>query len=606
MTPDFSMGQSAPPDLSLVQAGVYAAVGLIAVIFLLTLMAFFTLPLFFGALAAINEALGFPEKKAWVRILIRSGIFAMGCVFEAIRIAPELEEVHGVFRPVLRRLLVFSPTILFELFQLLCYFFDPQGKRRQLGMLVYRSLRRNLLRTALTYIALFVLTGMLTLIYGLVKSIGKLTTEKEDSQLVIMTDKFSIPSQMPPGYSLKLQGVIEKMPPSAQPRPFTDEERAKKGIPASPLGSIKADELNRLFRDDLDKDEKSQDRRRFRALAAEGLKESFITWSFAVASLDPAKLTQENTLFLFVLDPTAVKYGMMSEQGLNKEDLGDEGWDEMLRVIDLVKQDKRNIVVGEDRLKIMGKKVGDEVKFYCLNYKDITFECKIVGSFPSGSRMGGNSVMQYEYLEAKLSDYEKTKNAKHPLADRSLNLVWVRMPNKSSYQALAAQVNDTANFNPAVKMETFSALVGAILEPYKDIFWGLKYIVMPAIGVIMCLVIGIAITIGVRERWTEMAVMKVLGFQPWQIVGMIVSEAMLIGIFGGMLSTWFVYFVPLMVKHGTRAIGVKFSFFDNFSSPWEIVLLGPLLGIAVGIIGSALPSWNARKVKVSEVFAQVA
>ena len=547
MTPDFAMGQTTP-DVSLVQAAIYAGAGMFGAIVLLTLFACFTLPIFFAAMGSLSVGLRVVQN-----------------------------------------------------------FPDPVGKYSKIGGLVFRSLRRNLVRTALTYVALFVLTGMLTMIYGLVKSIGKLTSEKEDSQLVIMTDKFSIPSQMPPGYASRLKGVIEKMPPSAQPRPFTDEERASKGIPASPLGSIRAEELGRLFRDDLDQDEGSRDRQRFRALAAEGLTENFITWSFVVSSLDQAKLTQENTLFLFVLDPAAVKYGMMSEQGLNKEDLGDEGWADMLRVIDLVKQDKRNIVVGEDRLKIMGKQVGDEVKLYCLNYKELTFECKIIGAFPAGSRMGGNSVMQYDYLEAKLSDYQKTKGSPHPLDKLRLNLVWVRMPNKASYQALAAQVNDTSNFNgPAVKMETFSALVGSILEPYKDIFWGLKYIVMPAIGVIMCLVIGIAITIGVRERWTEMAVMKVLGFQPWQIMGMIVSEAMLIGVFGGMLSTWLVYFLPLLVKHGTRADGVKFTFFDNFGSPWEIVILGPVLGIAVGIIGSALPSWNARKVKVSEVFAQVA
>ena len=547
MTPDFATGQTGP-DVSLVQAAIYAGAGMFGAIVLLTLFACFTLPIFFAAMGSLSVGLRVVQN-----------------------------------------------------------FPDPVGKYSKIGGLVFRSLRRNLVRTALTYVALFVLTGMLTMIYGLVKSIGKLTSEKEDSQLVIMTDKFSIPSQMPPGYASRLKGVIEKMPPSAQPRPFTDEERASKGIPASPLGSIRAEELGRLFRDDLDQDEGSRDRQRFRALAAEGLTENFITWSFVVSSLDQAKLTQENTLFLFVLDPAAVKYGMMSEQGLNKEDLGDEGWADMLRVIDLVKQDKRNIVVGEDRLKIMGKQVGDEVKLYCLNYKELTFECKIIGAFPAGSRMGGNSVMQYDYLEAKLSDYQKTKGSPHPLDKLRLNLVWVRMPNKASYQALAAQVNDTSNFNgPAVKMETFSALVGSILEPYKDIFWGLKYIVMPAIGVIMCLVIGIAITIGVRERWTEMAVMKVLGFQPWQIMGMIVSEAMLIGVFGGMLSTWLVYFLPLLVKHGTRAVGVKFTFFDNFGSPWEIVILGPVLGIAVGIIGSALPSWNARKVKVSEVFAQVA
>ena len=62
----------------------------------------------------------------------------------------------------------------------------------------------------------------------------------------------------------------------------------------------------------------------------------------------------------------------------------------------------------------------------------------------------------------------------------------------------------------------------------------------------------------------------------------------------------------MVIRNGTKAVGVKFAFFDNFNMPWQIVIYGPLLGIAVGLIGSALPSWNARKVKVSEVFAQVA
>jgi putative ABC transport system permease protein len=181
------------------------------------------------------------------------------------------------------------------------------------------------------------------------------------------------------------------------------------------------------------------------------------------------------------------------------------------------------------------------------------------------------------------------------------------MPSKASFERLAALVNEPGTFSsPAAKMETFSAAVGSFLEPFKDILWGLKFIIMPAIVLIMCLVIGITITIGVRERWGEMAVLKVLGFQPWQIIGMIVSESVLIGIFGGMLSTWAVYFLPMAARSGTKAVGVKVAFFDSFKSPWEIVIYGPLLGIMVGLIGAALPSWNARKVKVSEVFSQVA
>jgi putative ABC transport system permease protein len=181
------------------------------------------------------------------------------------------------------------------------------------------------------------------------------------------------------------------------------------------------------------------------------------------------------------------------------------------------------------------------------------------------------------------------------------------MPSKEAYQQLAAIVNEPGTFSaPAVKMETFSAAIQSFMEPFKDILWGLQVFVMPAVVVIMCLVIGITITIGVRERWTEMAVLKVLGFQPWQVMGMIVSEAVLIGVFGGMLSTWTVYFLPRIISAINKAVEGNFKFFDRMEFPAIILLYGPILGILVGLIGAALPSWNARKVKVSEVFAQVA
>ena len=53
--------------------------------------------------------------------------------------------------------------------------------------------------------------------------------------------------------------------------------------------------------------------------------------------------------------------------------------------------------------------------------------------------------------------------------------------------------------------------------------------------------------------------------------------------------------------------GLKFKilFFDKISAPILITVYGPLLGTFVGLIGSALPAISSRKVKVSEVFAQV-
>ncbi len=542
------MGGSNPAaDLSLIQMAVYAFLGVLVIIMLFGILAVLSLPVFFMALLVLE---------------------------------------------VLLKVLGTVPFL---------------SKFSKLGGLVFRSLKRNFLRTALTYVALFILTGMLTMIYGVVKSIGKLTTEKEGSQLVLLTEKFSIPSQMKPGYFNQLVGVIEELPPEYRPRPLTQKYRDEKGLPSPPEGSLKFENEQLLFSNTPDNELTDEQRQQRAYWTKIGIQQNTMTWSFVGATLDINKLTKENTLFLFALDPESISNGMMAEQGLTKEDLGEDNWSLLLSTLEEVKADKRNIVIGEDRLRTMNKSVGDNIKLFSTNYRELEFECKIVGAFPSGSRLGNNAAMRYDYLTAKLNDFESRTGKAHDVAEKCLNLVWVRMPSKESYENLAEVVSRPDKFNqPAVKMETFSAVVGSFLDSFKDIFWGMKYIVMPAIVLIMCLVIGITITISVRERWTEMAVLKVLGFKPFQIMAMIISEAMLIGVFGGLLSTWSVYFLPKIVSQGSKMANIKFTFFDNFDSPIEIVIIGPLLGVAIGMIGAALPSWNARKVKVSDVFSKIA
>jgi putative ABC transport system permease protein len=500
MVPDVAQsaaGFGPGPDTSLLQLAVYATLALFGLILVLTQLAVASLPVFFGAL----------------------GLMELG--LRVVQNAP-----------------------------------DPVGKFAKIGGLVFRSLRRNLLRTALTYVALFVLTGMLTFLYGVVRVIAKFTAEQEGAQTVLMTEKFGIPSMMPPGYVTQLKGLIQDRLP-AEHRPA-----------------------------DLEK--------------------NFMTWTFVLGTTEKDKVSPETTMFLFALQPDAIKHEMIATHGLSRKDVGDEDWEKLCQVIDLCNRDKRHIVVGQERMQKMGLKVGDTIRLYGMNYKDIEFEFVIVGELPAGP-LAGAAAMRTDYLTSLMDAHQQKTGKPHPAADRYINLIWVRLPSKESYQQLAAIVNDPKTFSaPAVKMETFSAAIQSFMEPFKDIFWGLKVLIMPAVVAIMCLVIGITITIGVRERWTEMAVLKVLGFQPWQVMAMIVSEAMLIGVYGGLLSTWTVYFLPPAVSKANKAMGGSFKFFDNWDTdPW-ILLYGPILGVLVGLVGAALPSWNARRVKLSEVFAQVA
>jgi putative ABC transport system permease protein len=154
-----------------------------------------------------------------------------------------------------------------------------------------------------------------------------------------------------------------------------------------------------------------------------------------------------------------------------------------------------------------------------------------------------------------------------------------------------------------VKVETASSGIGSFLEAYSDLLWGMKWLLVPAILVIMALVMANAISITVRERRTEMAVMKVLGYRPNQILQLVLGEALLVGAGAGLLAAFLTYAV-FNWKYG--GIPFRVGFFPVFRIPDEAILWGLAIGAGTAFLGSILPAVSARSVKVSEVFSRVA
>jgi putative ABC transport system permease protein len=129
----------------------------------------------------------------------------------------------------------------------------------------------------------------------------------------------------------------------------------------------------------------------------------------------------------------------------------------------------------------------------------------------------------------------------------------------------------------------------------------MRWLLVPAILVTMSLVIANAISIGVRERRPEMAVMKVLGYGPGTIMALVLGEALLVGVTCGFLSSFGTWY---LINSGG---GLKFpiAFFPAFMIPADALWWGPLIGGLTAFAGSILPAWSARTVKVSEVFSKV-
>jgi putative ABC transport system permease protein len=414
----------------------------------------------------------------------------------------------------------------------------------RLFMLGIKNLRRNLRRTLLTMAAIGVLAFMITMIWTIIYFIDIATSERSKDLKIIITYKWSVPSQIPMTHAEYLD-------------------------PASPkfLPELVDDNGKKLYTTN-----------------------DFMLWSFYGGTTDPAKMTPDNIMFFFVMDPDQIIPMMDDMQDLDP------------KLVEALKKSPQGCLIGSDKLASLNKKVGERIKMTSMNYKDIDLEFDIVGVFPDG-RYNASAIMRLDYFNNSFDKYTREKKVAHPLAGKRLNLIWIRVGDRAMFDKIGSIVEDAPQFHDyPVKIETASSLVGSFLEAYRTIFWAMKFILVPSILIVMALVMANAISITVRERRSEMAVMKVLGYRPNQVMTLILGEAVLIGALAGLAAAGGTF---LFFNLRWGGIPFRIGFFPVFRIPEAAMMWGLAIGAMTTFIGSALPAWTARSVNVSEVFSKV-
>jgi len=410
-----------------------------------------------------------------------------------------------------------------------------------LFLLILKNLRRNVLRTSLTAVAIMALVFIVTMIWTVVFYLDRITEEKAKDFKLIVTERWQLPSQMPPTHANYLNPNHSDCLPAVKTH-------------VGPL--------------------------------------DFMTWSFYGGSLDPTKMTRENLVFFFVMEPDHIQ-SMMDDL----EDIEPE-------LIAKLKATRNGCLMGREKLASINKRVGESFKVTSINYKDINLDFEIVGLLKDG-RYNQSAIMRADYFNAALEQYKDRNGGKaHPLANKTLNLVWLRVRDRTAFENLAADIENNVQFTTVpVKCETAASGIGSFLDAYRDLIWGVRCILVPVILISMALVIANAISISVRERRGEMAVMKVIGFRPWQILALVLGESLLVGGIAGLLAGRFTYGIMNLIFDG---IPFRVGFFPVFYVPIDAFWWGLGMGFFAALAGSLLPSWSARSVRVSEVFAKVA
>jgi putative ABC transport system permease protein len=415
----------------------------------------------------------------------------------------------------------------------------------KLFLMIFKNLRRNFGRTLMSSVAIMALVFMVTLIWTVVSFLDSATEEKSQEIKLIVTERWQLPSQYPLSHAQYLDPTSSAFIPELKPY----------------IG-----------------------------------KDDYMTWSFYGGSTDKDKMTRETLVFLFCMQPEHIK-PMMD----NLQDLPDE-------VIDKLRADRQNVLLGQDRMEQLNIKVGSKFKIYSMNYKGIDLEFKVVGVLP-GTQYGLSGIMQMDYFNSAIDGWSQNPNntakqARHELDNRRLNLIWLRVRDKDAVPKVAAIIEGSPKFaDRPLKCETASSGIASFLDAYRDLLWYMKWLVVPSMIISMILVISNVIAITVRERRTEMAVMKVLGFRPTQVQILVLGEAILVGGLSGLAAAlWTIAIINWIIG----GIPFPIAFFPAFRIPLGAMAWGFGLGAGTGILGSFLPAWTARTVKVSEVFSKVA
>lgn len=245
--------------------------------------------------------------------------------------------------------------------------------------------------------------------------------------------------------------------------------------------------------------------------------------------------------------------------------------------------DRTAVIAGKDVAARFGWKVGDRIPLQqSLPYKQNgnTWEVTIAGIFEEQSN-NGNIFMRHDYLSEG-----------SPWARDRIGWIVSRLENPDDLPRVTAAIDALfANSSIETKSSSEKTWVGDFAKQVGNI-GAILSAVAAAVFFTMLLVTANTMAQSVRERTSELGVMKTLGFSNGAVTRMVLAEALLLTLAGGLLGLGLAF----VVVGGMRAAlstWLPLIALDRGSAAMAIALM-VVLGLAAGV----LPALRAMRLKV--------
>ena len=250
--------------------------------------------------------------------------------------------------------------------------------------------------------------------------------------------------------------------------------------------------------------------------------------------------------------------------------------------------DRQGAIIGRDLAERMEWKVGDRVPLRSTIYQPKPgsgWEFNIAGIYDAGEGVDKTQFFfQYDYL---------VENSSTPQQEGLVGWYVVRIADPAQAVTLSRRFDELfANSPFETRTTTEKGFVEGFASQVGDIGT-----IMVAISSVVLFMFGLVaastMAQSVRERTSELAVLKTLGFADGAILALVLAESMFIVLVGGGLGLALAW---LIVQSGDPTGGLL----PVFLLPARDVILGVGLMVGMGILAGVMPAVAAMRLRITD------
>jgi putative ABC transport system permease protein len=243
-------------------------------------------------------------------------------------------------------------------------------------------------------------------------------------------------------------------------------------------------------------------------------------------------------------------------------------------------------VVGEKLMKRMGWRLGQTVTVKGTIYPgDWPFTIRAVYRAKNKSFGEEALVFHWKYLDERGTG-----------GSGMAGIFILQLSDPGRAADVARQVDALfENSSTATHTETERAFQAAFISMYGNIPFVLKVIGFAVVFAIL-LVAANTMMMSFRERTSEFGVLKTLGFEDRTLFAIVLAEAAVITLGGGLLGAGL---AKLLIP------GLNLQVLPPMRVEWTTLLRGVMVALLLGAVSGLLPAWQAARLRIVDALRRV-